>query len=102
VDSARSWLSREESRLSCVEFEFLSFCHSTGSEFFLEFSGFWLFRGSGGKAHSFSSIGLRRCCLVARAKEGGWQKLRWREKLGGGRYRIRTYDFHRVKMALYR
>ena len=22
--------------------------------------------------------------------------------LGGGRYRIRTYDFHRVKMALYR
>jgi hypothetical protein len=21
---------------------------------------------------------------------------------GGGRYRIRTYDFHRVKMALYR
>ena len=30
-----------------------------------------------------------------------------RQKLGhsgghGGRYRIRTYDFHRVKMALYR
>jgi hypothetical protein len=23
-------------------------------------------------------------------------------KLAGGRYRIRTYDFHRVKMALYR
>ncbi len=23
-------------------------------------------------------------------------------KLIGGRYRIRTYDFHRVKMALYR
>ena len=23
-------------------------------------------------------------------------------KLDGGRYRIRTYDFHRVKMALYR
>jgi hypothetical protein len=22
--------------------------------------------------------------------------------LNGGRYRIRTYDFHRVKMALYR
>jgi hypothetical protein len=22
--------------------------------------------------------------------------------LDGGRYRIRTYDFHRVKMALYR
>jgi hypothetical protein len=25
-----------------------------------------------------------------------------RRKSGGGRYRIRTYDFHRVKMALYR
>jgi hypothetical protein len=24
--------------------------------------------------------------------------IRW----NGGRYRIRTYDFHRVKMALYR
>ena len=23
-------------------------------------------------------------------------------ELSGGRYRIRTYDFHRVKMALYR
>ena len=25
-----------------------------------------------------------------------------RGKKDGGRYRIRTYDFHRVKMALYR
>jgi hypothetical protein len=25
-----------------------------------------------------------------------------REEKDGGRYRIRTYDFHRVKMALYR
>ena len=24
------------------------------------------------------------------------------KKTNGGRYRIRTYDFHRVKMALYR
>lgn len=24
------------------------------------------------------------------------------EDVNGGRYRIRTYDFHRVKMALYR
>ena len=23
-------------------------------------------------------------------------------RMSGGRYRIRTYDFHRVKMALYR
>jgi hypothetical protein len=26
----------------------------------------------------------------------------WKKGLDGGRYRIRTYDFHRVKMALYR
>jgi hypothetical protein len=32
------------------------------------------------------------------------QDLRFHRKSGadGGRYRIRTYDFHRVKMALYR
>jgi hypothetical protein len=27
---------------------------------------------------------------------------RRRLEVAGGRYRIRTYDFHRVKMALYR
>ena len=30
------------------------------------------------------------------------QNLRNLQKTNGGRYRIRTYDFHRVKMALYR
>jgi hypothetical protein len=29
-------------------------------------------------------------------------KDRSRNRKHGGRYRIRTYDFHRVKMALYR
>ena len=30
------------------------------------------------------------------------RNLRNLQKTNGGRYRIRTYDFHRVKMALYR
>jgi hypothetical protein len=30
------------------------------------------------------------------------ENLRNPQKTNGGRYRIRTYDFHRVKMALYR
>jgi hypothetical protein len=29
-------------------------------------------------------------------------EIRKRNQEIGGRYRIRTYDFHRVKMALYR
>jgi hypothetical protein len=31
-----------------------------------------------------------------------WEKFRSGREHVGGRYRIRTYDFHRVKMALYR
>ena len=31
-----------------------------------------------------------------------FQMVESSEDKGGGRYRIRTYDFHRVKMALYR
>ena len=31
-----------------------------------------------------------------------YEYLRNGEVENGGRYRIRTYDFHRVKMALYR
>ena len=32
----------------------------------------------------------------------GLRKCREHIKRNGGRYRIRTYDFHRVRMALYR
>jgi hypothetical protein len=35
---------------------------------------------------------------TARKRHGSESKL----LKNGGRYRIRTYDFHRVKMALYR
>ena len=60
----------------------------------------------------FADLGARRTPF--RASDCGdvsWLRERRKEvgedcdgskKLSGGRYRIRTYDFHRVKMALYR
>jgi hypothetical protein len=35
-------------------------------------------------------------------EEGAGRVCRPADEFDGGRYRIRTYDFHRVKMALYR
>ncbi len=35
-------------------------------------------------------------------KKGSIKRARQGVESDGGRYRIRTYDFHRVKMALYR
>ena len=46
------------------------------------------------------AVPLRRSGLDSRlAALGNYRNLL---KANGGRYRIRTYDFHRVKMALYR
>ena len=40
--------------------------------------------------------------MLAKSAEGGEQGVHPQVVAFGGRSRIRTYDFHRVKVALYR
>jgi hypothetical protein len=48
-------------------------------------------------------VGLFGVLAVRRAANRREPLKRLKTQCGdGGRYRIRTYDFHRVKMALYR
>ena len=46
-------------------------------------------------------VGHRAGNLASRTTSQ-FQMVESSEDKDGGRYRIRTYDFHRVKMALYR
>jgi hypothetical protein len=42
------------------------------------------------------------CSILRPPRQVGLGETLIRMLVNGGRYRIRTYDFHRVRMALYR
>ncbi len=49
-----------------------------------------------------STASLKVAPLVLMEMERRTEAPQLNHRRNGGRYRIRTYDFHRVKMALYR